>query len=231
MTILLYELVGRDPARPFSPHCWKAVMALAHKELDFRRVPTAFTGIPSIEGGACKTVPSIRDGDRIVQDSFEIALHLERTYPDRPSLFGGEGGIAMARFIERWSQLTIHTYLGAAALMDIHDSLAPEDQRYFRQSREERYGKRLEDVPAGREAGLTAFRASLEPLRSMLNYQPWIGGESPLFPDYIVFGAFQWARVISPYPVLAADDPIAGWFGRCLELHDGLAGRVSAAAA
>lgn len=48
------------------------------------------------------------------------------------------------------------------------------------------FGKRLEEVAAGRDAKLAAFRASLEPLRSMLTYQPFIGGQSPLFVDYIV---------------------------------------------
>jgi hypothetical protein len=40
MRILLYELVGSDPRRPFSPHCWKIAMALAHKGLAFECVPT-----------------------------------------------------------------------------------------------------------------------------------------------------------------------------------------------
>ena len=31
---------------------------------------------------------------------YAIALYLEETYPDRPTLFGGEGGKAMARFID-----------------------------------------------------------------------------------------------------------------------------------
>jgi glutathione S-transferase len=230
MTILLYELVGNDDSRPFSPHCWKAAMALAHKGLDFKSVPTPFTAVPAVEGGASKIVPVIRDGDRTVADSFAIGLYLEDTYPERPTLFGGEGGKATARFIERWSQLTIHPYLGSAALIDIHDVLAPEDQAYFRKSREARYGKRLEEVPAGREAGLAAFRASLEPLRSMLSYQPWIGGASPLFADYIIFGAFQWVRVTSPFQALAADDPVAEWFGRCLDLHGGVGRKVPAAA-
>lgn len=230
MTILLYDLVGRDASRPFSPHCWKAAMALAHKGLDFESVPTPFTAVPGVEGGGSKIVPVIRDGDRIVADSFAIALYLEDAYPERPTLFGGEGGKAMARFIERWSQLTVHPYLGSAALMDIHDVLAPEDQAYFRKSREARFGKPLEEVPAGRETGLAAFRASLEPVRSMLSYQPWIGGASPLFADYIVFGAFQWVRITSPFQTLAADDPVAEWFGRCLDLHGGIGGRIRAAA-
>lgn len=230
MTILLYDLVGADPKRPFSPHCWKVAFALAHKGLDFTSVPTPFTGVKAVENGACGTVPVIRDGERVVGDSFGIALYLEDAYPDRPTLFAGEGGRAMARFVERWSQLTVHSYLGAAALMDIHDCLAPEDQAFFRASREARFGKAIEEVPAGRDERLAAFRASLEPLRSMLGYQPFIGGDQPLFADYIVAGAFQWVRVISSYPFLAGDDPVSAWFGRCLDLHGGLGRKVAAAA-
>lgn len=230
MAILLYELVGADAGRPFSPHCWKASMALAHKGLAFETRPASFTAIPGLEGGATKTVPLIRDGDRLVSDSFDIALYLEETYPDRPTLFGGEGGKAMARFVERWTQLTVHSYLGAAVLMDIHDCLAPEDQAHFRRTREPRFGKPIEQVPVGRDEKLASFRASLEPLRSTLSMQPFIGGQTPLFCDYIVFGAFQWARVVSSYPLLAADDPVRDWFERCLHLHDGLGAKVSAAA-
>lgn len=229
MTILLYDLVGADPTRPFSPHCWKAAMALAHKGLAFERVPTAFVSVATVEGESGMTVPVIRDGGRVVKDSFAIALYLEEAYPERPTLFGGKGGEAMARFVERWSQLTIHGYLGAAVLMDIHDRLAPEDQAHFRRTREPRFGRPLEEVPTGREAGLAAFRASLEPLRSTLSYQPFIGGGRPLFCDYIVFGAFQWARVISPYPVLGEGDPVGAWFERCLDLHGGLGREVAAA--
>ena len=229
MTILLYDLVGEDASRPFSPHCWKTTMSLAHKGLEYRRMPTPFTSVPAVEGGVSKTVPVIRDGDEIVADSFTIALYLDEAYPDRPTLFGGEGGRAMARFIERWSQLTLHPYLGASVLTDIHARLAPPDQAYFRENREQRYGKTLEEVAAPRETQLAAFRASLEPLRNMLGYQPFIGGETPLYPDYIVFGAFQWVRVMSPFPMLAGDDPISVWFERLLDLHAGLGRSVAAA--
>ena len=29
-------------------------------------------------------------------------------------------------------------------------------------------------------------------------------------------------RVVSRFPVLAADDPLQAWFGLCLDLRDGL---------
>ena len=64
----------------------------------------------------------------------------------------------------------------------------------------------------------------------MLGYQPFIGGASPLYCDYIVFGAFQWVRVMSPYRMLAEGDVVEQWFERCLDLHGGLARAVPAAA-
>jgi glutathione S-transferase len=230
MTILLYDLVGHDQTRPYSPHCWKTAMSLAHKGLDFETVPTTFLEVPAVEGGVSKTIPVIRDGNAVVADSFQIALYLDQAYPERPTLFGGEGGEAMARFIERWSQMTLHPYLGAAALMDIYGRQNEANKAYFRESREARFGKSLEDVASVRESGLAAFRASLEPLRNMLTYQPFIGGDAPLYPDYIVFGALQWVRVTSPFQYLAADDPVSAWFERCLDLHDGIGRTVDAAA-
>ena len=231
MTILLYDLVGRDGARPFSPHCWKATMALAHKGLDISTVPTRFLDVPTVEGGVSKLVPVIRDGEKVVANSFAIALYLDEAYPERPTLFCGDGGKAMARFVERWSQLTIHPYVTTAAIMDLHAMQDEANAAYFRQNREQRFGQRLEEVVAVRDAGLGAFRASLEPLRSMLAYQPFIGGQSPLFADYIVFGALQWARIASPYRLLDDSDVVAQWFERCLDLHDGLGRKVPAAAA
>ncbi|TIV66412.1 MAG: glutathione S-transferase family protein [Mesorhizobium sp.] len=230
MTILLYDLVGHDVGRPFSPHCWKTKMALAHKGLAVTKVPTRFLEVPEVESGASKTVPVIRDGERVVADSFAIALYLDEAYPDRPTLFAGEGGKALARFIERWSQFTIHPYVATVALTDLHDMQDEPNAAYFRESREQRYGKRLEEVVANRDAGLAAFRAALEPLRSTLTSQPFIGGVAPLFADYIVFGALQWGRIASPFQLLDDGDSISQWFERCLDLHGGIGRQVAAAA-
>ncbi|WP_027165593.1 glutathione S-transferase family protein [Mesorhizobium sp. WSM3224] len=230
MTILLYDLVGHDTARPFSPHCWKTKMALAHKGLTATKVPTRFLEVPKVEGGVSKTVPVIRDGEHVVADSFAIALYLDEAYPERPTLFSGEGGKATARFVERWSQFTIHPYIATVALTDLHAMQDEPNAAYFREDREQRYGKRLEDVVANRDAGLSAFRAALQPLRSTLSYQPFIGGEAPLFADYIVFGALQWGRIASPFQLLDDADVIARWFERCLDLHGGIGRQVAAAA-
>lgn len=179
--------------------------------------------------GATKIVPLLRDGEKLVSDSFDIALYLEEAYPDRPPLFSGEGGKAMARFVEGWSQTTLHPAIGRIAIMDIHDSLDPIDRAYFRASREERFGRPLEAVAEAGRGDLETFSAKLEPIRHMLKFQPFLGGDRPLFADYIVFGALQWARIVSPHRLLAAGDVVTDWFERCLDLHDGLGRSVTAA--
>lgn len=227
MTITLYSLCGRDVARPFSPHCWKAVMALHHKGLVFEERPLAFTVIPTVENGFSRTVPILRDGEELVSDSFRIALYLEEAYPDAPSLFGGPGGVAAARLVEGYSQHVVHTAITRIALIDIHDMLAPTDQAYFRTSREERLGRTFEEMAAGREAAIAALPAALQPLRHTLAFQPFVGGASPLFGDYILFGALQWLRITTGSIHLPASDPVSLWFARCLDLYNGVARQVA----
>ena len=43
MAMKLFELVGEDVARPFSPFCWRIRMALAHKGLPFESHPVAMS--------------------------------------------------------------------------------------------------------------------------------------------------------------------------------------------
>jgi glutathione S-transferase len=196
-------------------------MALAHKSLAFETRPTPFTRIPEIGGGFSPTVPVIDDNGQLMRESFDIAVHLEETYPGGLSLFRGEGGRAAARFVESFALTVVHPRLLPLIVKDIHDRLDPADKVYFRQTQEKRLGRTLEAIQAGREERLPAFREALQPLRHLLGRQPFLGGVTPLFADYILFGALQWARVISPLRLLDPDDPVAQWFERCLDLHGG----------
>jgi glutathione S-transferase len=231
MTILLYDLCGRDRDLRFSPYCWRAKMALAHKGLPFETIATSFTGLSGVEGGASKLVPVINDAGRIVQDSFEIALYLDRQYPDRPALFDGEAAIASARFLESWAFLTVHPVSMRMMVKDIHDLLGEADQTYFRSSREARLGRRLEEHQTGVDANLEALAAVLEPVRRTLARHPWLGGAAPNFSDYVLCGTFMWMRAVLGRLPLPADDAVTGWFEHCLALHSGLGreARVSAA--
>ncbi len=221
MALELFELLGIDDRR-FSPYCWRTRMALAHKGLEPETIPCRFTDKDKFAFSGSKTVPVIRDGETVVSDSWAIACHLEDTYPDRPSLFGGAVGKAEARFIGQWTDTTLHIALIRLVVKDIYDHLDPADHLYFRDSREKRLGATLEEVHALRDERRPAFVHALAPLRAVLREQPFICGDEPAYGDYTVFGAFQWARCISDYRLVEEDNIVFDWRRRMLDLFDGL---------
>ena len=222
----LYDLAGAEADRRFSPYCWRAKLALAHKGLEVETIPWRFTEKDVIAFSGQGRVPVLVDGETAVFDSWTIANYLEDNYPDRPSLFGGDGGRALARFVNSWADAVQLSGLIRLLLTDIYAHIHEKDRGYFREDREKRFGKTLEEVSADREQRLPAFRQSLDPMRLTLRRQPYLCGETPAYADYIVFGGFQWARCISAFPLLEADDPVAQWRGRLLQAFDGMPGRA-----
>lgn len=225
MTLKLFELVGLDAARPFSPYCWRTRMALAHKGLSAETIPWCFTEKQAIAPHGSEKVPVLLHDDKPIVDSWTIATYLEDTFPDRPSLFGGQGGRAMARMLNWWGDIAVVGGIFPLIIADIPKNLAAVDAAYFRKTREARFGKSLEEVMAGRDTAVTAFRKSLEPMRQTLKTQAFLGGDAANYADHIVFGGFQWARVVSPFKLLEADDPIYKWRDRLLDAFDGMARR------
>jgi glutathione S-transferase len=223
MSLKLFELVGTDETRPFSPFCWRTRMALAHKGLSAASIPWCFTDKAAIAPHKSEKVPVLLDGETSVADSWAIANYLEDRYPDRPSLFGGEGGRAVGRMINWWGDVTVIGGIFPLIVADIPGHLKPVDAVYFRESREARFGKPLEEVTAGRDKSVGGFRRAIDPMRLTLRTQPYLGGETPNYADYIVFGGFQWARVVSPFKLLAEDDPVYAWREKLLDAFDGMA--------
>lgn len=227
MGTTLYELAGAEDER-FSPFCWRARFALAHKGIKATTVGLGFLEIPRAVGGPHRTVPVLDDDGTIISDSWEIAEHLDRTRTERPLLGKGGSQKAVYKFLEAWTNQVLHPAIVPLVVLDIYDRIRPTDRDYFRDSREKRVG-RLEDAAGDVEVRITRFRSLLTPLRYSLGRQPWLGGEAPDYADYIVAGSLQWPRVISPKPLLSDDDIVRQWFERCLGLFDGL-GRSAPAA-
>ena len=218
----LYELAGADPDHRFSPYCWRIRMALAHKGLEANLIPWRFTEKADLPGAPANArVPVMVDEGRVFADSSRIAHHLEADYPNSPPLFGGPGGEAHARFIVAWADLTLQPAIFQIVAPDVVGHLAPKDQAYFRLSREAFLGRTLEAQRDHRDALVPAFRATLAPLRHTLKAQPFVGGTEPTYADYAVFGAFQWARCVSPAALLEEGDSLRDWLETMLDLFDG----------
>jgi len=223
MGFKLYDLAGDSDARRFSPPCWRVKMALRHLGLQAEEIPWRFTEKEAISFSGQKLVPVLVDGDKTITDSWEIARYLEAAYPDRPRLFGGSVGEAEALFIKFWCEQTIHPVMLRIILPDLFQHLHENDKAYFRESREKRFGMTLEEFASPTDETIASLRKSLSPLRATLECQPYIGGTSPVFADYIVFAAFQWARAMSPIQLLEPEDPVYAWRVRLLDAFDGYA--------
>lgn len=222
--LFFYELAAADDTR-FSPFSWRTRFGLAHKGMPFTSVKIPFPNISEL-GGAQRTVPVLRTGSDFVEDSWKIAEYLDERYPDRPPLFGCSLGKGAARFVECFTDKVIHPTMLRLLARDVFDRMTAEDSAYFRRTREEMLGCTLEDAQATREQTVLGFRKSIHPIRLTLNRQPWLGGECPGHADYIVLAAFQWGRLATDFKVLEDDDPIAQWFQRGLDLHDGFGHKV-----
>jgi glutathione S-transferase len=221
MSIIMHDLAGADPDLRFSPYCWRTRFALAHKGLPVETIPWRFTETDAIAFSGQARVPVIRDGGKVVFDSWSIAEYLEDICPT-PAIFGCPIGRSHALFINSWADSILVGGIARFIVRDLLDVIDPKDRTYFRTSREARFGTTLEQVQADRDDRLAAFRDTLLPIRLVLRKQQWLGGPTPTYADHIVAGTLMWPRCASPYPLLADDDPVTAWFGRMLDQYGGL---------
>ena len=223
MSITLYELLGAD-GRRYSQFSWRAKMTLKHKGLEFESRPILLTDKESIAFANSTSVPVMVDGDAVLADSWDIALHLEDKNPGSSPLFGGGIGLGLTRVINSWCDRAVNAALGPLIARDVLDAAHPDDRAYFRESMEKMYKRTLEEVQEGRENRLKALYRTLDPIRtSFRKGQNFVCGDAPGYADYAVFSQFQWARIASPFKLLGADDPVFGWRERMLDLFDGYA--------
>ena len=212
--LTLYDLCGADDLR-FSPYCFRAKLALAVKGVAYETIPVPFTGISGIGRGSFRTVPVLVDGDVKVGDSFAIAEHLEANH-DGPTLFpGGAAGRTLARLVEGLMNGLVQPAISPLIAADIHARLQEVDKDYFRQSREQRFGRTLEEAQADRPARLPELRRMLVPLRHALKDRPFLGGAAPAFADAIAFGTLAWPAAIGTLDLVGEDAVLGPWFEAC----------------
>jgi glutathione S-transferase len=222
MNLVMYERIGEGGRRP-SPFSWRIRYALAHKGVtpEFRHV--RFADVETIRGlSGQHFVPIVIDGERVIHDSWNIACYLEDRFPDRPSLFGGEGGRGLARLVNQWSDNTLGVAIRRLIAADFILCLDAGDRDYYRNSREAAFGCTLEEYCADRPRWLAEFAAVVAPLERTMAEQPYFTGAAPGYADYILFSVFQYARLGSPHEFLAEGTPLRRWRDGLVQAFDGL---------
>jgi glutathione S-transferase len=217
----LWELGGRDDCR-FSTFSWRTRLALHHKGLPFAVHPVAVSDKAAVGFSGQSKVPILKHDGHVIPDSWAIALYLEKEFPERPTLFGGEVGQTLTHVFNVWADRELIPALIPFLMRDVLDCVSEADGAHLRRQIESAMKKSLEELSAGREQAVQAFRRKLQPVRKALEAKDYLGGAAPTYADYILFGLLQWARVVSPTKVLEDGDVVAAWFERVLDLHDGV---------
>ena len=130
---------------------------------------------------------------------------------EHPSLFGGNAGRGLARLVNHWSDNALGVAIRRLIAADFVVCLAPEDRDYYRRSREAAFGCTLEAYCAQRKHWTAEFNTVTAPLEQTLQEQLYFGGAAPTYADYILFSAFQYARLGCPDEFLAEGSALRRW--------------------
>jgi glutathione S-transferase len=217
MALVLYELGGSRDQR-YSQFSWRSRLALGHKGIEAETRPVRISDKAAIAFSGQDKVPILVDGDNVVCDSWRIAEYLEAAYPDRPSLFGGEVGRGLARFVNAWVDRQIIPRIVPLLMIDVIKGVDAADAQHLRQNMGKAFRATLEKLAENRDSDMVGFRRLLDPARATLRAQPYLCGDKPAYADYILFSVFQWARIVSAFDPLEADDAVATWRERMLDL-------------
>ncbi|EGP87614.1 uncharacterized protein MYCGRDRAFT_42293 [Zymoseptoria tritici IPO323] len=201
--IVFYDIASDAPRRTFAPNPWKTRFALNFKGVPYRTEWTHMPNITSVreklgvpanrtlpDGTPYHTLPVIHDVARgeVIGDTFEIALYLDRAFPDSPSLFRpSTTGLTAALNQHIDGLFTKH--VGLCSTMPFDPSVKDECMAIFAK----RAGvKSLEDVkmtPKQREAMFVSFEAALGELAKRSGRQGaamFLDGEGPAYGDFVV---------------------------------------------
>jgi glutathione S-transferase len=231
----LYEFAMAGRKGCASPYVWRIKLLLAHLGLEYesellfgvefkdglafaqKEAERLGTKAPYAPDG---TVPVLVDGDAILPDSWTIASYLDERY--------GAGDVVNAfpglnRFFENWAARHITAVVFPAVLPETVATMEEIDREPFRRSREEAFGIRFDDLHGSLADCVPALQGSLQTLEGTLSTHDYLGGPSPIYADYIVFGMFVWLARVSSVEVLNADSALYRWRESLMDAYGGLA--------
>lgn len=232
--ILFYDIASGPPVRPYAPNPWKARYALNFKRANFVTQWVDLADVTSTrktlgadpvrffdDGEPFYTLPAIKDTstNTVVGDSFDIAVYLDKRYPNGPSLFRHSIGLYAA-----FNAHIDSIFPKGAALcsegMPFNPDTAEQSKAEFCRRAGVKTWDELIVRGEGRTKVLSAFQVVLGDVAKYFRYSdgPFIGGKEADYADIIIGG---WLMFLSQ--TVAEWEEIRTWHGGLWgKLHDGL---------
>ena len=185
---------------------------MAYKKIQYTTVPIRFSDKTKLAFSGQDRVPVIKDNGKAIYDSWTIAEYLEDTQPN-PKIFPGLGLKEACRFFSLYVDRTVHTAVFPVVVTDIFECVDPADRDYFRKSREERMGMKLETAALKRPEFRARMRAVMGDLNLAIAGQEYFFGTFT-YADLCLFGSFKWITAVSREPFLDATPALKDWWQR-----------------
>ncbi|KAJ3560830.1 hypothetical protein NP233_g10577 [Leucocoprinus birnbaumii] len=215
--ITLFDLAAKAPIKCWSPYAWKARYVLNMKNIPYT---TAWVDYPDLEpeskkagvkpsnikkrdGNPWYTCPAIVDDSTgtAIPDSFEIALYLDKQYPNTPrAIPEGMEGLQKA-FEEQFMDLLQPT-IWVLIVSKVPAFLNPSSAKYFYDTRSAFLGKPLEQLavdPEERKQLWAKIKGSFDKLDGYYaktdSAGPFFMGQTVSFADFTVAGMLRAVKI------------------------------------
>ena len=182
----------------------KVRLILDYKQLEYRKIEVT-PGVGQIElmqKSGSRQVPVLKDGSTYVADSTEIALYLERKYPERPIIPQDPVAKGLCLLMEEWADTSIglkgrKAFVGALNQnQNFRTSLLPANTPDLLKTAVGAIpGEVLDVLGTGVGFGADAVKEAkksltqdLEALCLILQNQPYLTGDTPTLADLTVAG-------------------------------------------
>ncbi|KAF9039154.1 hypothetical protein BJ165DRAFT_1352265 [Panaeolus papilionaceus] len=215
--IIFYDIPSTLPGSAWTPNTWKTRYTLNYKGIPYK---TEWIEYPDIEahckalsisptmkkedGSDYYTLPAIWDTSTgaKVSDSFAILQYLEKTYPERPTLF--PDNTKALHFVFQVALRSTDISAVVPFLIPAEGAkLNPRSKEYFYRTRSERFGKPLEDTtPTGEEGEKqwAKFKAGLDTINDWYEMTddggPFMMGNKLGWSDVFLASQLTWAKVV-----------------------------------
>lgn len=187
-----------------SQYSEKVRLILDYKQLEYRKIEVT-PGVGQIElmqKSGSRQVPVLKDGNTYVSDSTEIALYLERKYPERPIVPSDALAKGQCLLMEEWADASIglngrKAFVGALNQnQNFRTSVLPANTPDFLKTAIGAIpGELLDVLGTGVGFGGDAVKEAkksltqdLEALCLILENQPYLTGNTPTLADLTVAG-------------------------------------------
>ncbi len=177
MTLKLY-------LHPLSSFCWKVLIPLYESGIPFEPIMVNL-GDPTARAAYLKIspfgkIPTLVDGDRVVNETSIMIEYLAQTYPEAAGLVPEDPAEALkVRALDRFFDLYVGMVLGKVA----NDRLRPEDQR----------------DAIGVSMVMNDLRTALSIIEKNMATRTWAAGETFTMADCAAAPALFYAKRLIPY--------------------------------